>query len=55
MPFSTGTPPAGLTAPLVDGGTGQVADFVRLGTAARGAFVLVETEELRDIDGLFRE
>ena len=55
MPFSIGTPPAGLTAPLVDGGTGQVADFVRLGTAARGAFVLVETEELEDIDGLFRE
>jgi hypothetical protein len=55
MPFSTGTPPAGLTAPIVDGRTGEEADFARLGDTARGAFVLIETEELRDIDGLFRE
>lgn len=55
MPFSTGTPATGLTAPLVDGGAGEVTDFVRLGDAARGAFVLVETGELKDIDGLFRE
>lgn len=55
MPFSTGTAAAGLTAPLVDGGIGGAADFSRLGESARGAFVLVETEELKDIDGLFRE
>jgi carboxypeptidase Q len=55
MPFSTGTSATGLTAPLVDGGSGTEADFARLGDTARGAFVLVETEELTDIDGLFRE
>ena len=43
------------TLPLVDGGRGAEADFARLGPAARGAFVLIETEELHDIDGLFRE
>jgi carboxypeptidase Q len=55
LPFSTATPRGGLTAPLVDAGHGSGADFARLGTAARGAFVLVETDELRDLDGLFRE
>ena len=55
MPFSTGTTLKGLTAALVDGGAGAIADFVRLGTAASGAFVLVETADLKDIDGLFRE
>jgi len=55
MPFSAATPAAGLTAPLVDGGTGSEADFARLGASARGAFVLVATEELVDLDGLFRE
>ena len=55
LPFSTGTPAAGLTLPLVDAGAGAEADFTRLGTAARGAFVLIETEELHDIDGLFKE
>ena len=55
LPFSTGTPPAGLTAPLVDAGRGGEADFAALGGRARGAFVLVETEELLDLDGLFRE
>lgn len=55
MPFSTGTPPEGITAPLVDAGTGADEDFTRLGPAARGAFLLVETTSLTDIDGLFRE
>ena len=55
MPFSTATPKDGLTAPLVDGGRGSEEDFTRLGERAKGAFVLVETEELLDIDGLFRE
>jgi hypothetical protein len=55
MPFSTATPPGGTKAPLVDGGAGADADFERLGAAARGAFVLVETPELRDIEGLFKE
>ncbi|MDY7092131.1 MAG: M28 family peptidase [Acidobacteriota bacterium] len=55
MPYSTGTPEAGLTAPLVDGGRGTAEDFERLGDAARNAFVLIETEELLDVPGLFRE
>lgn len=55
MPFSIATPPAGLQAPLVDGGFGSEADFRSLGTTAQGAFVIIETHELEDIDGLFRE
>jgi hypothetical protein len=55
MPFSAPTPAGGLTAPLVDGGAGADDDFARLGATVRGAFVLVETAELRDLEGLFRE
>jgi hypothetical protein len=55
LPFSTATGPAGVTLPLVDAGRGADSDFTRLGGAARGAFVLIETDELTDIDGLFRE
>ena len=55
LPFSTATPAGGLTAPLVDAGAGRAEDFAALGAKAKGAFVLVETEELRDIEGLFRE
>lgn len=53
MPFSA--PAEGFTAPLVDAGHGGEADFARLGAAAKGAFVLVETGELVDLDGLFAE
>ncbi|MGH7580629.1 MAG: M28 family peptidase [Gemmatimonadales bacterium] len=55
LPFSTATPGDGLTAPLVDAGKGSEADFAALRDWARGAFVLVETDELVDLDGLFRE
>lgn len=55
MPFSTATPAAGLSAPLVDGGSGGQADLDRLGAAAKGSFLLVETKELLDLDGLFKE
>lgn len=55
LPFSTATPKGGLTAPLLDAGTGRPQDFTALGPRARGAFVLVETEELEDVNGLFRE
>jgi carboxypeptidase Q len=55
LPFSTGTPASGRTAPLVDAGRGAEADFAAQGGRARGAFVLIETEELLDLDGLFRE
>lgn len=54
-PFSVATTPAGATAPLLDAGQGQPADFERLASGAKGAFLLVETHELLDIDGLFRE
>ncbi len=54
-PFSTGTPEGGLSAPLLDGGRGSEDDFARLGAAATGAFVLIETDELHDIAGLFEE
>jgi hypothetical protein len=53
MPFSVAT--TGTTAALLDAGRGSEADFTRLGSSARGAFLLVETEELADLDGLFRE
>ena len=55
LPFSTATPAAGLTAPLVDGGKGMESDFATLHDRAKGAFVLIETDELTDLDGLFRE
>jgi len=55
LPFSTATGRDGLTAPLVDAGRGRPEDFAALGAKAKGAFVLVETEELHDIEGLFRE
>jgi carboxypeptidase Q len=55
MPFSAATPAAGQTAPLLDAGFGGEKDFERLGEKVRGAFVLVETHELKDIDGLFKE
>ncbi|MDH3744617.1 MAG: M28 family peptidase [Acidobacteriota bacterium] len=55
MPFSTAAPTPGVTAPLLDAGTGSAADFVRLGALAKGAFLLVETVPLLDVPGLFRE
>jgi hypothetical protein len=55
MPFSAATPGEGVTAPLVDAGRGTPDDFKRLGARARGAFLLVEQDQLRDIDGLFQE
>ena len=55
LPFSVGTRGAGFAAPVVDAGRGTDDDFRRLGARARGAWVLVETDELRDLDGLFRE
>ncbi|HET8623336.1 MAG TPA: M28 family peptidase, partial [Gemmatimonadales bacterium] len=42
-------------APLVDGRFGREEDYRAVGPSARGAFVLIETAELRDLDGLFRE
>jgi hypothetical protein len=55
MPFSISTPAGGTPAPLVDAGRGAEPDFKRMGTTARGAFLLVEQDLLADVDGLFRE
>jgi hypothetical protein len=55
MPYSTSTPKGGLTAPLLAVGKGSEKEFQSLGAKARGAFLLVETEELKDVEGLFRE
>ncbi|MCP4200708.1 MAG: M28 family peptidase [bacterium] len=55
MPFSTPAPAPGITAPLLDGGRGTEEDFERLGDLAKGAFLLVETVPLLDVEGLFRE
>jgi Zn-dependent M28 family amino/carboxypeptidase len=55
-PFSTAA--RGLQRPLVDAGFGSVEDFARLGAAADGAWVLVETPVLDDevgLTGLFAE
>ncbi|MCP5046590.1 MAG: M20/M25/M40 family metallo-hydrolase [bacterium] len=53
--YSIATPKSGLTARLIDVGHGSEKDFVRAGAEARGAFALVETKELVDIDGLWQE
>ena len=55
MTFSVGTSKEGLTAPLVDGGHGTETDFARLGKSAMGTFILIETDVLLDINGLFKE
>ena len=49
------SPPGTYTATLVDAGTGTVEDFERLGSRAKGAFALIETELCLDIGGLFAE
>ncbi|MGZ3459917.1 MAG: M20/M25/M40 family metallo-hydrolase [Archangium sp.] len=55
MPFSTSTPQGGMTAPLLDAGKGSEKDFQTLGEKTKGAFLLVDQAELKDVDGLFRE
>ncbi len=55
LTFSSSTPPNGLTAPIVAVGHGSEAEFVGAGQSVKEAWVLAETEELKDIDGLFRE
>ena len=55
LPFSMGTAASGNSGPLLDGGRGDSAAFAALGSAAAGAWVLIEQDELKDIDGLFRE
>lgn len=55
-PFSAAAD--GLTAPLLDGGSGTAEDFARLGGGAKGSWILVETPVLDDeigLAGLFGE
>ena len=49
-PFSTAVDAQ--AARLVDGGSGSADDFSRLGDAAKGAWILIETPELNDDIGL---
>lgn len=55
IPFSTATPGSGFKAPLVDVSYGGEKGFARAGDKAKGAFLLVETGELLDIEDLFAE
>jgi hypothetical protein len=55
MPFSAGTGDDGITGDLVNVGRGTEEDFKWAGPLINDKFILVETEELTDIDGLFRE
>jgi hypothetical protein len=52
VPFSTASQAAGTTAALLYAGFGHKEDFQKLGQAVSNAFVLVETKELNDEDGL---
>ncbi len=47
--------PAGLTAPLVDAGTGGRADFEKLGAKGKGAIALVRTKPMKSFEDLFAE
>jgi len=55
MPYSAGTNEDGVTAELINIGRGTEEDFRWVGNLIQDKFILVETEELVDIDGLFRE
>jgi Zn-dependent M28 family amino/carboxypeptidase len=55
MPWSGGTGGRPVEGPLVAGGRGTEADFQRLGTVVRGAWLLIAMDPLLDLDGLFRE
>jgi carboxypeptidase Q len=52
VPFSTASNPSGTTAALIYAGYGYKEDFQQLDQAVEDAFVLVETKELTDEDGL---
>ncbi len=55
-PFTASTPGSlALEAPLIDAGTGTPEDFARLGEKARGAIVLVHSDELKTEEDLFKE
>lgn len=53
--FSVGTTSAGLEAELISVGYGTEDDFIKAGDKVKGKFVLVTTDELTQLDGLFKE
>jgi carboxypeptidase Q len=53
--WASPTPAGGITANIVDVGAGQATDFARVGNVANGAIVLVHSEVLQTLDGLFAE
>jgi len=53
--WSPATPEGGLTANVVDVGTGQEADFKRAGDSVKSAILLVHTDVLKTWDDLFNE
>ena len=55
LPFSAGTSAAGASGPLLDAGHGDSLAFAGLSGRARGAWLLIEQDELKDINGLFAE
>lgn len=55
MGWSPATPAGGITANVVDIGTGQLADFQHVGESAKGALLLVHTDALKTWDDLFNE
>jgi carboxypeptidase Q len=55
LPFSAGTSASGATAPLIDAGRGDSLAFAGLSGRARGAWLLIEQDELEDLNGLFAE
>jgi hypothetical protein len=55
LPFAIGTGITGRRARLVDGGRGTAEDLARAGESIKGAWVLIEMDELKDVAGLFKE
>ena len=49
------TPSGGITANVIDAGSGQPDDFARIGTSAKNAILLVHTDLLQTLDELFAE
>ena len=55
MGWSPATPEGGLTADVIDVGTGQESDFKHAGESVKGAILLVHTDVLQTWDDLFNE
>jgi carboxypeptidase Q len=53
--WSPATSEGGITADVVDVGTGQEADFAHAGNSVKGAILLIHTEVLKTWDDLFNE